>query len=148
MTVDDFPTPTDPTLDLSHVTVQSILNQRFSIPIKVETVENTEEITTLIDCGAKGLFINKSKAHKMRSIRLKTLIKVRNIDGTYNESRAITEKCLINFKINNKTMTEWFYVTTLGDQNLILGLPWLEKHNPNIDWKEKTLEFRNSQKTR
>ena len=28
---------------------------------------------------------------------------------------------------------------------LILGLPWLEKHNPNIDWKEKTLEFRNSQ---
>ena len=42
-------------------------------------------------------------------------------------------------------MTEWFYVTTLGDQNLILGLPWLEKHNPKIDWKEKTLEFRNSQ---
>ena len=42
-------------------------------------------------------------------------------------------------------MTEWFFVTTLGDQNLILGLPWLEKHNPNIDWKEKTLEFRNSQ---
>ena len=41
-------------------------------------------------------------------------------------------------------MTEWFYVTTIGDQDLILGLPWLEKHNPIIDWKEKTLEFRNS----
>ena len=43
------------------------------------------------------------------------LIKVRNVDGTYNESGAITEKCLINFKINDKIMTEWFYVTTLGD---------------------------------
>jgi hypothetical protein len=42
-------------------------------------------------------------------------------------------------------MTEWFYITALGDQNLILGLPWLEKHNPIIDWTEKTLEFRNSQ---
>jgi hypothetical protein len=42
-------------------------------------------------------------------------------------------------------MTKWFYVTALGDQNLILGLPWLEKHNPIIDWTEKTLEFRNSQ---
>ena len=42
-------------------------------------------------------------------------------------------------------MTEWFYVTTLGDQNLILGLPWLEKHNPIIDWTEKTLEFQSSQ---
>ena len=41
-------------------------------------------------------------------------------------------------------MTEWFYVTTIGDQDLILGLPWLEKHNPIIDWKEKTLEFRSS----
>ena len=73
MTVDDFPILTDSTpmdnLDLSHVTVQSISsNRRFSIPIKVEPVENTEEITALIDCGAKGLFINKSKAHKWRSI--------------------------------------------------------------------------------
>ena len=41
-------------------------------------------------------------------------------------------------------MTKWFYVTTIGDQDLILGLPWLEKHNPIIDWKEKTLEFRSS----
>ena len=72
MTVDDFPIQTDSTpmdnLNLSHVTVQSISNQRFSIPIKVETVENTEEITALIDCRAEGLFIDKSKAHKWRSI--------------------------------------------------------------------------------
>ena len=33
---------------------------------------------------------------------------------------------------------------TLGDQNLILGLPWLEKHNPIVDWKDKTLEFQDS----
>ena len=36
------------------------------------------------------------------------------------------------------------YVTTLGDQNLILELPWLEKYNAIIDWKEKTLEFQSS----
>ena len=39
-------TPMD-SLDLPHVTVQSISNRQFSIPIKVETVENTEEITAL-----------------------------------------------------------------------------------------------------
>src|SRR6266550_8595879 len=27
---------------------------------------------------------------------------------------------------------------------MILGLPWLEKHNPIVNWKEKTLEFRDS----
>ena len=75
---------------------------------------------------------------------MKTPIKVRNIDGTYNENGAITERCLISFRIKDKTMTEWFYIMTIGDQDLILGLPWLEKHNPIIDWKKKTLEFRSS----
>ena len=133
-------TPTD-NLDLSHVTVRSISNRRFSIPIKVETIENTEEFAALIDCGAEGLFINKSIAHKWRRCILKSPIKVRNVDGMYNENGAITERCLIPFRIKDKIMTEWFYVMTLGDQNLILGLPWLEKHNPIIDWTEKTLEF-------
>jgi hypothetical protein len=137
-------TPMD-SLDLSHVTVRSISNRRFSILIKVETVENTEEITALIDSGAEGLFIDKSIAHKWRTGILKSPIKVRNVDGTYNENGAIMERCLIPFRINDKIMTEWFYVMALGDQNLILGLPWLEKHNPIIDWTEKTLEFRNSQ---
>jgi hypothetical protein len=126
LTVDNTPIPMDSTpmdsLDLSHVTVRSISNRRFSIPIKVETVENTEEITALIDSGAEGLFIDKSIAHKWRTSILKSLIKVRNVDGTYNENGAITERCLIPFRINDKIMTEWFYVTALGDQNLILGL--------------------------
>ena len=148
LTVDNIPIPMNSTpmdsLDLSHVTVQSISNRRFYIPIKVETVENTEEITALVDCGAEGLFIDKSIAHKWRKSILKTPIKVRNVDGTYNENGAITERCLIPFRIKDKTMTEWFYVMMIGDQDLILGLPWLEKHNPIIDWKEKTLEFRSS----
>ena len=75
---------------------------------------------------------------------MKTLIKVRNVDGTYNKNGAITERCLIPFRIKDKTMTKWFYITTIGDQDLILGLPWLEKHNPIINWKEKTLEFQSS----
>ena len=148
MTVDNIPIPTDSTpmdsLDLSHVTVRSISNRQFSILIKVETVENTEEITALVDCGAEGLFINKSITHKWRKSILKMLIKVRNVDGTYNKNGAIMERCLIPFRIKDKTMTEWFYVTMIGDQDLILGLPWLEKHNPIINWKEKTLEFRSS----
>ncbi|KAJ8700508.1 hypothetical protein PTI98_003523 [Pleurotus ostreatus] len=28
-----------------------------------------------------------------------------------------------------------FYVTNLGNVDVILGLTWLKKHNPEIDWK-------------
>ena len=143
LTVDADPLPKDTTddLDISHVTVRSISNRRFTLPISVETFDNTEDTTALIDCGAEGLFVNDVISHKWRRSILPKPIKVRNVDGTYNEGGSIKEKCLINFTINGRTMTEWFYVTTLGDQNLILGLPWLEKYNLIIDWKEKTLEF-------
>src|SRR6266576_6005068 len=48
--------------------------------------------------------------------------------------------------MNRKCMTEWFSVTALGNQKFILGLPWLEKHNPDVNWKTMTLEFRDSEK--
>ncbi len=137
MTVDINPISMDSTpmddLDISFVTVHSISNKRFSIPISVETRNTTENLYTLVDCGAEGLFINQSIPHKWRKDRLKRPVKVKNVDGTSNANGKITERCLITFDINRKTMTEWFSVTTLGNQNLILGLPWLEKHNPIIN---------------
>ena len=33
-------------------------------------------------------------------------------------------------------------VTNLGPEDLVLGLPWLRKMNPAIDWREGTLEMR------
>jgi hypothetical protein len=30
----------------------------------------------------------------------------------------------------------------LGNQKIILGLPWLRKYNPEINWKEGTLQWR------
>ena len=146
LTVDADPLSEETTdnLDISHVTVWSISNQWFTLPISIETFANTEDTTALIDCGAEGLFVNNVISHKWRRSILLKPIKVRNIDGTYNEGGSIKEKCLINFTINGRTMTEWFYVTTLSDQNLILGLPCLEKYNLIINWKEKTLEFQSS----
>jgi len=33
-------------------------------------------------------------------------------------------------------------VTRLGQEKAILGLPWLRKINPDIDWSKGTLWFR------
>jgi hypothetical protein len=30
----------------------------------------------------------------------------------------------------------------MGNQKVILGLPWLREHNPEINWKEGTLHWR------
>ena len=33
------------------------------------------------------------------------------------------------------------YVLPLGKFDFVLGLPWLERHNPHVDWKSKSYEF-------
>ena len=38
-------------------------------------------------------------------------------------------------------------MTGLGKQKIILGFPWLQKHNPDIDWKKGTLKWQNAKKT-
>ena len=129
---------------IQNVTVRSPSNKRFTIPITIETTENTEDAHALIDCGAEGLFIDASYAKRWRKEPLKHQIRVRNVDGTINANGNIKEKCLIMFRIGDEEMTKWFHITNTGDQNLILGLPWLTKRNPIIDWRGKSLEIRTS----
>ena len=146
--VDANPTSTDScnNITIQNVIVRSTNHKHFSIPIMIESENTTETTTALVDCGAEGFFIDISIAHKWRKQKLARPIKVQNVDGSFNKEGEIKERCLITFDCNGRKLTEWFCVTAIGNQNLILGLPWLKKHNPIIDWEEKTLEFRDSDK--
>jgi hypothetical protein len=43
--------------------------------------------------------------------------------------------------INNHYETIRLHCITIGNLPIIVGLPWLRKHNPNIDWKEGHVIF-------
>jgi hypothetical protein len=43
--------------------------------------------------------------------------------------------------INNYYKTIKLYCITIGNSPIIVALPWLRKHNPNIDWKEGHVTF-------
>ena len=45
-------------------------------------------------------------------------------------------------EINGKTTDVQLLVTGLGSQKIILGFPWLNEHNPDIDWKTGTFKWR------
>jgi hypothetical protein len=57
------------------------------------------------------------------------------VDGTKNKTGLITESVVLDLTINGKTTTTELMVTGLGKQKIILGFPWLNEHNPDIDWK-------------
>ena len=67
------------------------------------------------------------------------------MDETDNKQGTIRFYTDLNIKIGDQTFLERFYITGLGNQKVILGLPWLRKHNPEIDWGKGTVTWRNQE---
>ena len=71
-----------------------------------------------------------------------TLVKAYNVDGTENKKGTIKNYVDLQFSLNGKEFQERFYVTRLGKQKVILGLPWLRRHNPEINLQTGKLKWR------
>jgi hypothetical protein len=114
----------------------------------IETAGNPKIVETLglIDSGAGGKFIDQNYA---KSIGLETQLLdqpviARNVDGTENKKGRITSFVDLNLKINGRTNITRLMVTGLGKQRIILGFPWLNEHNPVINWKTGKFTWRTS----
>ena len=128
-----------PCLDIYSVTLAKILKNSIFIPINIGSSKQTVE--TLIDCGAGGLFINQNFSKKFKVEHLEKPIKAFNVDGTENKKETIKSYVDLEFQIEHKKFKEQFYKTGLGKQKIILGFPWLNKHNPIIDWKKGEIKW-------
>ena len=98
--------------------------------------DETVETESLLDSGAEGVFIDQNYAKKLH-LDIKMLEKpvlARNVDGTVNKRGTIKSYVDLQFKIGDKSFSDRFYITGLGKQRIILGLPWLKKHNPMVNW--------------
>ena len=90
----------------------------------------------LIDSGATGDFINRDLAKK-RGYQLQRLfqpLKAQNMDGSANQGGVIHHKVTLHLWIAETEEKREFLVVNYGQENLILGLPWLWEINPLIDW--------------
>ena len=74
-------------------------------------------------------------------MELETLVKAYNVDRTENKRGTIKSYVNLKFSLNGKNFKERFYVTRLGKQKIILGLPWLKEHHLEINWKTGKLEW-------
>ena len=68
--------------------------------------------------------------------RLEEARTVTNVDGTENQSGQITRYANLQLTYNDTTKDTPFYVTNLGRDRILLGLPWFKEFEPIIDWKE------------
>jgi hypothetical protein len=62
------------------------------------------------------------------------------VDGTLNQSGEVTKGVILIIKYNGKPQKHLFYVANIGEDDLILGYPFLEAANPKISWTEGMIE--------
>ena len=74
------------------------------------------------------------KTHGIETTPWPKPILVRNVDGTENKNGTITQTA-IDLTIDGKMKRTRFFVTGLGKETAILGLPWVQENNPKINGK-------------
>ena len=103
---------------------------------KIDTHEGVM-IKALLDSGTTGMFMDKQTAarHGFKLQKLERLLVVRNVDGTNNSGGAIMHQveCNVFYKGHMERMR--MDVCDLGKMEVILGMPWLAAHNPEINWE-------------
>ena len=140
-------TLTSPCPDIYSINAVNDLNSLYlSITILHNKKDEIIKAKTLLDCRARGIFLdqNFARKHNLRTMKLKQPIRARNVDGTNNKQGTICFYTDLDIKISDQTFQERFYITGLGNQKVILGLPWLRKHNPEINWEKGMVAWRNS----
>ena len=105
--------------------------------IGVERINTHEEVLVkmLLDSGAMGLYVSKRYAERggFKFIKLERPIAVRNVDDTGNSGGAITHEVEVNLYFKRHVERVRMDMCNLGKTEVILGIPWLQAHNPEID---------------
>ena len=110
----------------------------LSLPVKLNKATT---LTALIDSGASSNFIHQDTA---KELKLKLLNKeqpqaVNDIQGKNLGWISKFARVVLNVSDHEETID--LNVIPLGKHGLVMGLPWLQKHDPEIRWSERRIRF-------
>ena len=107
------------------------------INIGLERMDNYKGISVkaLLDSRATGMFADR-KFVKKNGFQLKKLerpVRIQNVDGTRNSGGLVTYEIEMNVYYQGHIERMKLDVCDLGRTEVILEMPWLAVHNPEIN---------------
>jgi len=126
-------TSVSPCLDIFNVSTTKKESNSLSIPIQISGKTENEIVKTLalIDSGARGEFIDQNYARNsgLDIQQLEKSLKFFNVDGTPDKQGTIKYFIQLDITVNGQQEKIKLLITRLGKKRVILGFPWLNKHN-------------------
>jgi len=108
----------------------------IQVPFQLRTRRKQVNWKALLNSGATECFIypRAVKSLKLITRTLPKARKVQNVDGTTNKAGQILNAVDLTVNNNGEKALHAFYVADIGQDDFILGYPFLEASNPDIDW--------------
>ena len=99
------------------------------------------KVKTLVDSRYTHMVINKQlvKDKRIQTKLINFSFEVFNTDRTKNGE--VTKVVSLEIKINGHKEQLEAAVTDLNGMDMFLGHDWLVKHNPEVNWKNGTIQF-------
>ena len=124
------------TVLVSAVTLYQLV-RHLTAPI---TLVDMIKTTAMVNSGAMGNFIHP------RFVELHALVTKSCNPLTVNDVNGcllsrVDQQVEIWMAIGNHSETLTFDVAPLGGHNIVLGLPWLQQHDPQIHWLSGKVTF-------
>jgi len=113
--------------------------------VVLEKVDSHEGVSVkaLLDSGATGMFADKKFVEK-NGFKLEELdrsVRIRNVDGTGNSGGLVTHEIEVNVYYQGHVERIRLDVCNLRRTEVILGMPWLAAHNPEINWETREVKM-------
>jgi hypothetical protein len=114
----------------------------MKIPVLLQCTHSKAKRQVIVDSGATSNFISSKLLRRMK-IGKSNLPKPQTIwlmHGTRNEECHITHYVGLLVRCGDQSKELRFLVTNLGEEEIVLGYPWLKVFRPKINWKNTTLD--------
>jgi hypothetical protein len=116
-------------IEVSAMTPYKIV-KHMTAPIIVNSSIKT---TALVDSGAMGNFIHpRYVAEKEFETNQRIPLVVNDVNGRL--LAKVEQQVKLDLKMGSHFETILLDVAPLGGHNMVLGLLWLQQHNPQVDW--------------
>ena len=123
----------------------NILATQQGLHLKLEAHILSQPTKVMIDSGATGNYMSPNfKAH-LGLLRIKKAQPepISGLNGENLGSHLSEESGFVHIAVLGHKEQINFDVTPLGQYNVVLGIPWLRNHNPEINWRSGQIHFTN-----
>jgi len=132
--------------------IATVKRTELAIPESKQLILSTTmlgcQVRALIDSGAQGNFMPLPIVERIgvALVEKRESYPLRTVDGSAvgNWDQGVThETTPIRMKIGDHVEEVTFDIAPIGKHRVILGTPWIRKHNPDVNWTTDEVKFTN-----